>query len=66
MASCFFQVHVKSEPFSDEAYDDGVVIDGSYPEAEVCISQRTDKHGDNYLSAFAKCCVPGWYLHEDS
>lgn len=27
----FFQVKVKSEPLSDEAYDDGVVIDGSYP-----------------------------------
>lgn len=39
----FFQVHVKSEPFSDEVYDDGVVIDGSYPDAEVCINQRTDK-----------------------
>lgn len=40
----YFQVHIKSEPlFSDEAYDDGVVIDGSYPEAEVCLSINIDK-----------------------
>lgn len=31
----YFQVTIKSEP--DEAYDDGVVIDGSYPDNEVCI-----------------------------
>lgn len=29
-----FQIKVKSEPVSDEAYDDGVVIDGFYPEAD--------------------------------
>lgn len=34
MASCFFQVKVKSEPLTDELYDDGVVIDSSYPDAE--------------------------------
>lgn len=28
------EVKIKSEPVSDEAYDDGVVIDGSYPENE--------------------------------
>ncbi|KAG7307140.1 hypothetical protein JYU34_007285 [Plutella xylostella] len=28
------EVKIKSEPLSDEAYDDGVVIDGSYPDAE--------------------------------
>lgn len=39
----FFQVHVKSEPFSDEAYDEGVVIDGSYPDEEVCMTQKNDK-----------------------
>lgn len=31
-----FQVNIKSEPLSDEAYEDGVVIDGSYPDSEVC------------------------------
>jgi hypothetical protein len=31
----FFQIKVKSEPLSDEAYDDGVVIEGSYPDNEV-------------------------------
>lgn len=31
----FFQLNIKSEPLSDEAYDDGVVIDGAYRE-EVC------------------------------
>lgn len=31
-----FQVKIKSEPLSDEAYDDGVLIDGSYPDLEVC------------------------------
>lgn len=30
-----FQVKIKNEPMSDEAYDDGVVIDGSYPDIEV-------------------------------
>lgn len=34
----FFQVKIKSEPLSDEAYDDGVVIDGSYPDSEVCMN----------------------------
>lgn len=34
-----FQVKIKSEPFYDEAYDDGVVIDGSYPVIEVCMIQ---------------------------
>lgn len=29
-----FQIKVKSEPVSDEAYDDGVVIDGVYPETD--------------------------------
>ncbi|CAG9585667.1 unnamed protein product [Danaus chrysippus] len=28
------EVKIKNEPLSDEAYDDGVVIDGSYPESE--------------------------------
>ncbi|XP_075969341.1 uncharacterized protein LOC142972268 isoform X2 [Anticarsia gemmatalis] len=28
------EVQIKSEPLSDEAYDDGVVIDGSYPDGE--------------------------------
>ncbi|XP_053625048.1 zinc finger protein Xfin-like [Plodia interpunctella] len=28
------EVKIKSEPFSDEAYEDGVVIDGSYPDSE--------------------------------
>ncbi|XP_013190434.2 zinc finger protein 850 [Amyelois transitella] len=28
------EVKIKSEPLSDEAYDDGVVIDGSYPDEE--------------------------------
>lgn len=32
-----FQVKVKNEPLSDEAYDEGVVIDGSYPDNEVCM-----------------------------
>lgn len=35
----YFQVKIKSEPLSDEAYDDGVVIDGSYPDIEVCMNQ---------------------------
>lgn len=29
-----FQIKIKSEPLFDEAYDDGVVIDGSYPNTE--------------------------------
>ncbi|XP_049866917.1 zinc finger protein 91-like [Pectinophora gossypiella] len=28
------EVNIKSEPLSDEAYDDGVVIDGAYPDSE--------------------------------
>lgn len=28
------EVQIKSEPLSDEIYDDGVVIDGSYPDSE--------------------------------
>ncbi|KAL0841888.1 hypothetical protein ABMA28_014124 [Loxostege sticticalis] len=28
------EIKIKSEPLSDEAYDDGVVIDGSYPDNE--------------------------------
>ncbi|CAH0720654.1 unnamed protein product, partial [Brenthis ino] len=28
------EVKIKNEPLSDEAYDDGVVIDGSYPDIE--------------------------------
>lgn len=32
----FSQVQIKNEPLSDEAYDDGVVIDGAYPDLEVC------------------------------
>lgn len=30
----FFQIQIKSEPLFDEAYDDGVVIDGTYSEAD--------------------------------
>lgn len=48
----YFQVKIKSEPLSDEAYDDGVVIDGSYPVIEVCMSQHNCWHD--------KCCyLPG-------
>lgn len=37
----YFQVKIKSEPLSDEAYDDGVVIDGSYPDYEqVCSTHK--------------------------
>ncbi|XP_045785880.1 zinc finger protein Xfin-like [Maniola jurtina] len=28
------ELNIKNEPLSDEAYDDGVVIDGSYPDSE--------------------------------
>lgn len=35
-----FQVKIKNEPLSDEAYDDGVVIDGSYPESEVSFLKK--------------------------
>lgn len=38
-----FQVKIKSEPLSDEAYDDGVVIDGSYPDSEVCYLRHYNK-----------------------
>lgn len=41
----YFQVKIKSEPLSDEAYDDGVVIDGSYPVIEVCMSQHSCWYG---------------------
>lgn len=35
-----FQVQIKNEPLSDEAYDDGVVIEASYPDNEVCVTQK--------------------------
>lgn len=44
MSALFFQIKVKNELLSDEAYDDGVIIDGLYPDSEVCMSQLyTDK-----------------------
>lgn len=44
---------MKNEPFSDEAYDDGVVIDGSYPENEVCmitIDKKVPSLSSHYLN----------------
>lgn len=44
-----FQVKIKSEPVYDEAYDDGVIIDGSYPIIEVCVNQLYLLYPSSYV-----------------
>lgn len=46
------EVKIKSEPLSDEAYDDGVVIDGSYPVIENAgLSNKVQPEGPPILAS---------------
>ncbi|XP_050344895.1 zinc finger protein 850-like [Nymphalis io] len=45
------EVKIKSEPLSDEAYDDGVVIDGSYPDSENASTSRLQPEGPPILAS---------------
>ncbi|CAH0604547.1 unnamed protein product [Chrysodeixis includens] len=45
------EVKIKSEPLSDEAYDDGVVIDGSYPDIENASSNKVQPEGPPILAS---------------
>ncbi|KAF9802253.1 hypothetical protein SFRURICE_008935 [Spodoptera frugiperda] len=58
------EVKIKSEPLSDEAYDDGVVIDGSYPVIENAgLSNKVQPEGPPILASLGltprsdKTCV---------
>lgn len=53
MASyCIFQVKIKSEPLTDELYDDGVVIDASYPDPEQVCFIHLNHHRNLDVSLF--------------
>ncbi|XP_028030366.1 zinc finger protein 91-like [Bombyx mandarina] len=45
------EVKVKNEPLSDEAYDEGVVIDGSYPDNETQSSHKLQPEGPPILTS---------------
>ncbi|KAG6440403.1 hypothetical protein O3G_MSEX001284 [Manduca sexta] len=45
------EVKIKSEPLSDEAYDDGVVIDGSYHDSENATSSKVQPEGPPILAS---------------
>ncbi|XP_023941974.2 zinc finger protein Xfin [Bicyclus anynana] len=45
------ELNIKSEPQSDEAYDDGVVIDGSYPDSENAGPSKVQPEGPPILAS---------------